>query len=242
MPDKPHNYADTKRLIEEKAAKLVEILNRPMGTPGRAAVQVQLDSLRSDQVRLRSDTGHLDQLNYYKMPGITSNFDSLPSSGNGWVMRYIRSREIHLREKYGNDTKLLVTDLISHFLHTFPQMFFVSLPFFALLLKMLYHRKKQYYFTDHFIYSLHLYCAMFFFIFLQMGLALLQKVHHLGWLRYVGWAVILYMFYYLYRSMRTFYNAPRGATILKYILLLFVSSILMLLLFLSFFIFAVFTV
>jgi hypothetical protein len=254
--DKPKNYAKTKDLIEKKLASLQETSKAPTINRGVSKiVDEQIGYLTADLQRLKTDTTNLPQLNYYtKNLGLISNnystveeYDSaqlkLPKAErDGWIARKFKLKMIYIEEKYGNDSQLLITTLTDKFLHKFPQMFFISLPFFALLLKLLYRRKKEYYYTEHFIYSLHFYCATFLFILIQMILSSIQEIHYLGWLKYIRIAFFIYMFYYLYRSMRTFYKAGKGKTILKYILLLLMTILLMSILFLSFFIFSVFTI
>ena len=161
---------------------------------------------------------------------------------DGWISREFKIKEIHLRMKYGNNSRLIIDTLGEKFLHSFPQMLFVSLPFFALLLTLLYARNKKHNYVDNFIFSVHLYCAMFAFLFVQISFSHLEYYHYLGWLGYVNVGIILYIFYYLYRAMRYFYKSKRGQTILKYILLLLLSLILMLLLFAVFFLLSLFTI
>ena len=254
--DKPKDYATTKDLIEKKLASLKKTSETTTLSKGvDKVVEDQIVYLTADLERLKTDTTNLRQLNYYtKNLGLISNnyktvaqYDSaqmqLPKTDrDGWIIRKFTIKMIDIEKRYGSDTQLLVTNLSDKFLHKFPQMFFISLPFFALLLKLLYRRKKEYFYTNHFIYSLHLYCATFLFILVQIVLSRIQEIDYLGWFKYIKIALFIYMFYYLYRSMRTFYKAGRGKTILKYVLLLLMTTIVMSVIFLTFFIFSVFTV
>jgi hypothetical protein len=256
IKDKPKNYAETKELIEKKLASLRESSKAPaINKEVNRAINEKIGYLTADLERLKTDTTNLGQLNYYtKSIGITSasyktvaEYDSaqaqLPKAErDGWITRKFKIKMIDIEVKYGDDKQLLVTTFMDKFLHKFPQMFFISLPFLALLLKLLYRRKKEYYYTDHFIHSLHLYCATFLFILLQIILSSIEEIQYLGWLKYIKIALSIYMFYYLYRSMRTVYKLGRGKTILKYILLLLMTTIVMSVIFIIFFIFSVFTV
>ena len=65
--------------------------------------------------------------------------------------------------------------LLDKFLHMLPYILFVSLPLYALFLKLLYIRKrKQFYYVDHGLFLIHLYIFTFlvcccFFFFLRLG-------------------------------------------------------------------------
>jgi hypothetical protein len=100
-----------------------------------------------------------------------------------------------------------------HFLHNFPKIMFLLLPVFALILKLVYFNKKKYYY-EHFIYSLHVHSAIFlavlFTLFLQWGLSLIVDVS--DWLK---WILIVYVLWYIYRSLRIFYKSTRNRTIFK---------------------------
>jgi hypothetical protein len=41
---------------------------------------------------------------------------------------------------------------------------FVSLPLFALMLRLLYVRRKQFFYVNHIVFSIHLYCGTFIII------------------------------------------------------------------------------
>jgi hypothetical protein len=254
-PDQPRTYASTKKAIEKKIASLEDGKKEANNETIRKIIQAHISDLTSDLERLKTDTTHLAELNYYtKDLSLSSDnyksvaeYDSAQallakSERDGWILRQFKIKEIHIRDKYGNDSKAMVNALINKFLHSFPQMFFVSLPFFALLLKLLYRRKKEYFFVDHFIYSLHLYCAMFLFILAQMGLSALEDLAYMGWLKFIKIGLSVYMLYYLYRSMRSFYKAGRWSTIFKYIMLLLLTIVMMSILFVIFFIVSAFTV
>lgn len=115
-------------------------------------------------------------------------------------------------------------------LHSFPKMLFISLPIFALFLKLLYIRDKNLLYADHAIFAIHLYCGTFIFLLGWFMLLRLGDVTHWGivnWL--LGIAVIL-IYVYHYKSMRMFYGQPRGKTILKFLLLYGLSFWMMVLL------------
>jgi hypothetical protein len=63
-------------------------------------------------------------------------------------------------------------------MHMFPQLLFVSLPFFALILQLLYVRRKQLYYVNHVVFTLHLYCGTFILILATLLLgSIFQSIH-----------------------------------------------------------------
>jgi hypothetical protein len=159
-----------------------------------------------------------------------------------FFVRAVDRQELHLKEKYNGDGSAIFKAISNKFIHLFPQILFVSLPLFAFLLCMLYIKHKQFYYVNHVIYSIHLYCAVFIIILSGLWLnSLLTLITHTeqDW---VGGSFTLAGFFYLYKSMRNFYGQRRAITILKYILLFMASLLVMVLLFSIFFLFSAFAI
>jgi uncharacterized membrane protein YozB (DUF420 family) len=88
-------------------------------------------------------------------------------------------RSIGLNEKYKGDQQKIAIELINKFIHSIPYLLFVSLPLYALYLKLLYIRhRKQYYFADHGVFLIHLYVFTFLFLLIYFGLDKLEKQTH----------------------------------------------------------------
>jgi Protein of unknown function (DUF3667) len=166
---------------------------------------------------------------------------SLPvSERDGWLKRRIETRKIEIYHRYEKEGGDLVRDMLSHLLHEFPKALFLSLPAFALILKLLYFRRKQFYYVDHGIFSLHLYIFSFLVLLVFFGLNELRN--NTGW-GLIGWliaAVLIYPFIYYYKSMRRFYGQSRAKTFLKYFLLFILSFFVQLFIFIGFILFTVF--
>lgn len=161
---------------------------------------------------------------------------------DGFITKAIIRQNLHLREKYKGDSKASMKAITNKFIHFFPQMLFVSLPLFALILQLMYARRKQFYYVNHIIYSIHLYCAIFIVILSGLWLnSIATKITHAehDW---IGTVFTFGGFFYLYKSLRNFYGQRRAKTILKYILLMFASMLVMVLLFTVFFLFSAFVV
>ncbi|MEO7265806.1 MAG: DUF3667 domain-containing protein [Ferruginibacter sp.] len=171
-----------------------------------------------------------------------AEYDSVLKSGkdHNWLQRQVIYKEIEINKKFNNDKKKFGETLISNFFHSFPQIFFLSLPLFALFLKLLYVRRKDFYYVSHAIFTVHLYIFIFIALLIIMGLRELETIAAGGWINYVIGIIYLLMFFYEYKAMRNFYGQGRLKTITKYILLnlwliFIVSMLFFIFLLLSFF-------
>ncbi|QEC43611.1 DUF3667 domain-containing protein [Pseudobacter ginsenosidimutans] len=160
---------------------------------------------------------------------------SLPESErDGFVMRKLQYRRIEVQEKYQGDNKAYTVDVMNKFLHMFPYLLFVSLPLYALFLKLLYARRKQFLYVDHALFLIHLYIFTFLFLLVQIALFKLWEEYEWIWL---GWLIFLQYLagiYYTYKAMRKFYEQGRGKTFVKFMLLNFLCGISLVLLFVAF--------
>lgn len=154
--------------------------------------------------------------------------NSLPEDKrDGWVVGKIVERSFMVNQKFKHTTKELFEVFIEKLLHSSPQMFFISLPLFALILRLLYWRRKELFYVNHLIFSIHQYIATYIIVFFILSLDLLKDKYQLQWLSFVSVALILFGLCYLYRGMRTFYNQRNRKTVVKYIILSFSSSMLL---------------
>jgi hypothetical protein len=197
-----------------------------------------LDSLQKrsgPNVRVYGDT-----VSYKTMGAYDSAQHALPEAKrDGWFTRIFRIREIQIQEDYHGDQGAYWRDVLNNFLHQFPKMFFISLPIFAFFLWLLYIRNKRLYYTDHAIFSIHLYIFTFIFLLVFFGLLKLNELAASsvwGWIDFVLW---LSWMFYMYKAMRNFYKQGRGKTVLKYFLLSMASFIGLIVLFAVFFTYSV---
>jgi Protein of unknown function (DUF3667) len=175
--------------------------------------------------------------------GYTSKrqYDSVLKNGiikHNWLHRKFIYREIEINEKYNHNAGGYVSLLLSTFLHSFSQMLFISLPIFALILKLLYRRRKDYYFVSHGIFGIHFYIFVFIVMLLMLGLSGLQDLLHWEWLEFLRSLVELTIFFYLYKAMRNFYQQRRAKTIGKFLLLNILSAFMIGSLFIVFILFS----
>lgn len=93
-------------------------------------------------------------------------------------------------------------------MHNIPKLMFLLLPFFALILKLLYVRKNVY-LVDHAIFTLHFHSFLFLLLLLLAFINLIPGVH-LGFLYF-----FLLMSIYLIFAMRKVYSQSWVKTISK---------------------------
>lgn len=156
---------------------------------------------------------------------------------DGWIKNRMMKRLISSDQEFRRDKEAYKERFVENYYHSFPKILFLSLPFFALILRLLYIRRKEYLYVDHGIFTIHVYCATFLLMLINVLLSELSNRLAVAWLETVcGWlifAIVLYMLIYLYWAMLTFYRQGKGKTFLKYvalgILALILNAVLLLL-------------
>jgi hypothetical protein len=187
-------------------------------------------------------------INYRSVEQYDSAEHALPDSlRDGWFKHFITRRGIVIRDEWREDKRRFVEHLVENILHSFPKILWISLPIFALILNILYFRhKKTFFYVNHGIFTIHVYCATFIQLFLGLMLYVIRRstearaVHIIVDL--ANFAIFLWMLIYLYKAMRGFYGQRRGKTFLKYFIvmsLMFWINLILLVLFLLISVFSV---
>ncbi len=124
---------------------------------------------------------------------------------------------------------------INKFFSLAPQMMFLLLPLFALLLKLLYIRSNRYY-MEHLIVALHSHSFILQFSVLYLAVQALAASISWPWLlSMIDWlatAVLIWIPVYLLLCQKSYYQQPWGKTLLKFWLtssvyyLLFTSALI----------------
>ncbi len=176
----------------------------------------------------------------------TEEYDSIQQSlpryeRDGWILRRLIKKEIDLNNRYREDPEGMMDKFGESILHRLPYMLFISLPLFALILKLIYIRRKQFYFADHGIFTIHLYIFSFILLMVVFGLDKLSDLPGWGFMGIVEGILFLALFFYLYKAMRNFYGQRRGKTFLKFLIVAFLSLLMMLVLFVFFMFFSAVT-
>lgn len=158
-----------------------------------------------------------------------------PEERAGWLSRLVMHKAISINERYPNGGRDFWLKLREKFYHSIPQMMFVSLPLVALILRLLYLRRKQYYYVNHLIFTINLYIAVYILLLIYYGLTALYNFTTFPLFSWLEFFVQLFVLYYVYKAMRNFYQQRRAKTLLKYFLFLIVFFMLMFLLMAVFF-------
>lgn len=172
-----------------------------------------------------------------------TEYDSVLASGkkDNWFRRQLIYKQIELNEKYQNQGGgQALKDFADILLHSLPQIFFILLPIFAFILKLLYIRRKEFYYVNHGIFSIHFYIFSFITMLILFGLGELNNKLNWGFITFIQVLTGLGIFFYLYKAMRNFYRQRRAKTVFKFMILCFSLFITILLLFLVFIFYSLF--
>ena len=166
---------------------------------------------------------------------------TLPSNKrDGWFSRILTRRGLTIDEKYKDRKGHAGQTLIEHFYHHLPYVFFFSLPFFALILKLLYVRRRNFYYSDHAIFTLYHYIFSFMLLMAALLISGLNSLTGWSWLGFLMLFIFLAGPVYLYLEMKQFYRQGVLKTLGKFILLNMLAGIVIILLFVLFFFFSIF--
>jgi hypothetical protein len=138
----------------------------------------------------------------------------------GWFMRNITLKTIELNNRYADNGEKFKEDFKQAFNDNFSKVLFWLLPFFALLLKLLYIR-HDYFYSEHLVFSIYNYN----FFYLAGSLQMLAD--QVSWLNWLATIIGFWIFFYLLFGMKRMYLQSWGKTILKFCLFIFLFSILM---------------
>jgi len=173
------------------------------------------------------------------LPATINEYDStqkrLPEkSRDSWLMQKLNHKVISINAKYKGRRVEFYEAIKEKFVHSLPQMMFVSVPVAALIFSLLYIRRKNFTYVQHGVFIVHIYSAVFIFNLLVYGLNTLNDYAHWKFLNVLSTISIIFIFFYVYKSMRNFYEQRRFKTILKYFIFLLCYSIVLSLLMIVF--------
>jgi len=172
-------------------------------------------------------------------------YDSIQSrlrqgAKDNWLKKKLVKKGIVLNSKYSGNAEGGLRKFWENFLHQLPYALFISLPFFALILKMLYSRRKSFYYSDHAIFTLYHYIFSFLILLVIFGVDGLRTWLNWSVFDWLLFSLIVFWFYYLYRSLLNFYEQNIKKTIGKFLLLNFLGFVTILLLSLIFLFLSIF--
>ena len=186
--------------------------------------------------------GFFSDKNYTSAKEYDSVQKKLPvSERDGWFKKRLRKKGIEINQRFKENPEEASKKFAESILHRLPYMLFVSLPLFALILKLVYVRRKQFYYADHGVFTIHLYIFTFLLLLAVFGLSALKNAMGWGFLDFLIAILFIGLFFYLYKAMRNFYGQRRGKTFIKFIIVSLFSLLMMLILFVLFMFFSAIT-
>jgi hypothetical protein len=174
-----------------------------------------------------------------------AQYDSMLTSGekkHNWIQRQFIYKQIAINEKYNHDTRQIIHAFKSTLLHSLPQMLFISLPLLAFILKLIYIRRKQFFYVSHGIFSVHLYIFWFIAMLLLFTFSKLSGYVHWGIFDLIFPLLVLGIFVYQYLALKNFYQQGWIKTFVKFILINSLFIIIIGLLFAVFVLFSLFKI
>lgn len=158
--------------------------------------------------------------NYHTIAEYDSAQQSLdPAKKDGWFERLLVKKQIQISTKYKDDPNEISTSFAEIFLHKLPYLLFISLPLFALILKLLYVRRRQFLYADHGIFSIHHYIFSFILLLFFFLLDAIRTKPGFHWVQSIEVCLFIVWPAYLYMAMLNFYRQGWFKTFVKFFLL-----------------------
>lgn len=132
-----------------------------------------------------------------------------PEDRDGFWMRLIREREIEINQRYKGKGQEFYAAFGEHYTANVPKIFFLLLPLFALLLKVLYIR-KDYFYSEHLVFSIYYYN----FFFLAGSIFLVIEL--IPYVKFLNVLLSFWFVIYLLLAMKRVYQQGWWKTILKF--------------------------
>jgi len=139
---------------------------------------------------------------------------------DGWWERLANRRGIELTKKYKEDNKKLGEAFLAIIGDNFSTALFFLMPFFALVMKLLYIRR------DYF-YAEHLSFTIYYYNFFYLAGSLMMVFNIIPALDWISVLIGCWIYFYLLFAMKRMYAQGWGKTILKFGIFTFLFSFLL---------------
>lgn len=199
---------DKKNVSTEKRREIDKALNEltgPTPTATNSALPTDLPAATPQQAPTKSSAK--DDENFE--PILHFDGDKPPSSLGKWLEQRARLK----MGEHGSRMALFITTLFSNL----PYMMLCCIPLFALVLKLLYVRRRIFY-INHLVYALHIhtfaYVGMMLIIFATIGLGHLISGPLFGWTVAILWVAFAFQ---VLRSIRKVYRQNWFVSIVKFL-------------------------
>lgn len=140
---------------------------------------------------------------------------------DGWFKRRLNVRNIQLNQKYKNKGEEFARDFARSFMDNFSQVLFYLLPFFALLLKLLYIRRDFY-------YSEHLVLSIYYYNFFYLAASIMMLINLVPGIGFISTVIGFWIYIYFLFAMKQMYQQGWKKTIFKFVIFSFIFALLVL--------------
>jgi hypothetical protein len=154
------------------------------------------------------------QTEFESFQAFKANQDSLATEKKATALELRFIEKIYeLKEKYGDSTSF-TSALGKEVVSRLPQLLLITLPLLALISKLVFFRRKQYWYMDHLVFILHGATSLFLLLFIQQGLEYVAGSTEQGWLEFLSQLLaVVWLGYYL-MSFKRFFGKSWGKTVL----------------------------
>ena len=220
--DENHDDTSPKVDLDKRMFQLENEKKQRMATGDTIEINALITSLQIliDSVgHTNHDTTNNLNFNLGSEESNTKNLDTLP-----WLERLALKRLEERRKNAEGDSGKALRDFGNELLHNLPQLIFLSLPFFAFYLKILYFRSKRQLYVEHLIFSVYHYAYLYFLLCISIILSWISdKIGNAvlsDMIDYLQGFFILYLFIYLVFEMKRFYEGRWRYALLRYFILM----------------------
>ena len=167
--------------------------------------RLKLDTLKEEEINFQL----LGSIHYADMKEYVNKQQLLPEEKRAKGLKpWLYSHWVHTIDHYGDEAAMDMT--IEKTQHAIPKLMFLLLPLFAFMLKLFYN-KKEYYYGDHAIFSLHFHAAAFL---LFLIVVIIDKCFP-ALAVYLSTPEMIGVFIYLIIAMKNMYRQSWLLSILK---------------------------
>lgn len=183
--------------------------------------QTLLDSVNKLNKKKKSNVGFsLTDSKFNTFQQYDSAQNTLPEDKrDNWFERKLNMRNFELKKQY--EDKDFGKEFGKAFLDNFSKVLFFLLPVFALLLKLLYIR-RDYFYSEHLVFSIYYYNFFYLAGTLQI---LTGHLDHIAIFDWAGTLIGFWILFYLLFAMKRMYGQGWGKTILKFMIFGFLFTI-----------------
>ena len=235
----PGELSSDKRTSQEKINKSDSIVSRKMENSEDTGINTVTGQYKLVIDSFKTRNSGFGFIKKYKS---REEYDSLLKSGkkdHNWIERQFMYKFFELNDRFKDNSQALGKAVMEKFLHSLPKMLFILLPLFALVLKLIYIRRPQFFYVDHIIFTIHFYVFTFISMMVIFGINKLNSFLSWSALTFLSAIISLSIFFYFYKALRNFYQQSRAKTILKFILLLLLYIVIFLIFFILFMLFSI---